>query len=242
MQFNTQRGATTQGRAGQGWNQSLAVQAGIGSGLQSARLREQRSQHEQTLQQSQEQFDIKMGWEKSKFKMEQAEREKQSDYQKKRGEKAERIGMFNTAIEFGKLTYMMNEEGIGADLGFGGGGPAKAEGGSQVQAAPASQMKGGDADVDATESAGGTGEYGESGGRGQWDTFKSNWMGWAAGSATGGMAGSYVAQAVFGEGKTQSTAGGAAGGAIGGYYGSGGSGYGAAGGALVGGILGYLLG
>lgn len=247
MEFNPQQGAVSGMKPGQGWGQSKAVQAGVGGGLAAAKTKEARTQFERTFKQNEEQFNARMGWEKERFNKEQAFAKKQKKYTEKREAKAERIGMFGTALEVGKLGLSMANEadidlagnwGFGDDKGnVGSGAGASVDAGTpEVEAR---SMQGGDADVDAMESGGS--QSGDRGG-GHWtEGFTGDVGKWAIGGATGGVMGSYIAQGLFGEGKTQSTAGGAVGGAAGGYSASG-TWQGSVGGAFVGGILGYLMG
>jgi hypothetical protein len=233
-EFSPQMGAVSGLRNTGGWSQSKAVQAGVGGGLAAAKTREMRSQYERTFAQNQEQFNAKMGFETEKFNREQAFAEKQQKYTEKREAKAERIGMFGTAIEAGKLGLSMANEAnidLGANLesafGFGG---ENTQGAASKPTATERDLGTPDSETTMGESGGGVSKG-----------FTDTWSQWAVGGATGGMAGSFIAQGLFGKGKVQSTAGGTVGGGIGGGAATG-TWQGAVGGAFVGGVLGYLLG
>jgi len=224
-----------------GWGQTNAIQAGVGMATANARLQEQRSQFEKSFAQNQKQFDDSMAWQKESFNRNTALQKKQQRYQKKQDAKAENVAKMNMGVQIGSLALnaYQNDDIMG---------PSNIDSGKGASVSPVGENATGDLEVssinETSTQAGGiqspsrTGRIeGDSWTRG----FTDNWSSWAMGGAAGGMMGSTAAQMAFGEGKTQSTAGGAFGGAVGGYYASGGTWQGAVGGAVVGGILGYLF-
>lgn len=220
-QFNPQVGATTSRIGYGGWSQSSNVQSTIGMGREKLALQEQRRQREEELALNREQFDVRMGWEQESFNKQMGASKRRQEYEEKRGEKAERIGQFGMSLQSFQLGMnLLNEYEINPlqNMGLKGGTPT-------AKTPPAGGAS--------TPSSGGE------------TSLAQQWGGTAVagtgGAAIGGLTGSSFAQAVGGQGKTQSTLGGAIGGGLGAWSATGNY-YAGVGGMFAGGLLGYLLG
>ena len=260
VSFNTQVGATTQSSIGFG-GQAAGVQAAArgGAALRAAKSREAKRQSEAQLELQKDQFDTRMGMEREQFGKTHAMQKKAQKYAEKKDAKAERVARVGTSVQVGKFGLEMANEydiDLANNLGFGeesidapgqSGGPPDGGGMKAVDSTKnlaVHQDYGMDGSAKNTEVRGrGVGAQPTESGQSQswWSQHGGQVFGAVAGGATGGLMGSQMSMALFGEGKTQSTAGGAMGGAMGGYAGSG-SGWGGLAGLAIGGVMGYLLG